>query len=188
MDQKTVAPLVVTVFVALMGYVATYLNSVRLSQRKDRLERIDRQLREFYGPLYSLTETAQRSWIAFRHQINRPSGSFWNATPPPNEAEKASWRLWMRHVLMPLNLRIESVLIEHTDLLEGPEMPGCFLDLMAHIAAYKAVLKAWEDRDYSLHLSVIDYPTEANSYIKSSYLELKTRQQKLIGNRVSADG
>jgi hypothetical protein len=51
MDQKTVATLTATVFVALMGYAATYLNSIRLSQRKDRLERIDRQLREFYGPL-----------------------------------------------------------------------------------------------------------------------------------------
>ena len=187
MDQKTVAPLVVTVLVALMGYFATYVNSVRLSQRKDRLERIDRQLREFYGPLYALTETAQRSWIAFRHQIDRPTGSFWDATPGPSNAEKAAWRLWMRHVLMPLNLRIESVLIEHADLLEGAEMPRCFLDLIAHIAAYKAVLKAWEDKDYSLHISIIDYPTEANRYIKSAYLELKTRQQELIGNRISAD-
>jgi hypothetical protein len=133
----------------------------------------------------SLTETAQTSWIAFRHQIGRPSGSFWDATPPPNEAEKAAWRLWMRHVLMPLNLQIETVLIEHADLLDGAEMLRSFIDLMAHIAAYKAVLKAWEDGDYSLHISVIDYPTEANRHIKSSYLELKTRQQELLGTRAS---
>jgi len=35
---------------------------------------------------------------------------------------------------------------------------------------------------------VIDYPTEANSYIKSSYLDLKTRQQELLGNRANMNG
>jgi hypothetical protein len=187
MDEKTVVTLAVTIFLAVAGYAATYLNSVRLSQRKDRVERIDRQLREFYGPLYALTETSERSWIAFRHQVKRPHGSFWNAIPPPNNAEKAAWRLWMRYVLMPLNLQIEAVLIKHSDLLEGSGMPQCLLDLMAHIAAYKAVLKAWEEKDYSLHISVIDYPVEVNRYVKNSYLTLKSRQQELLGNPVSPD-
>ena len=181
MDAKTLATLAVTILVALAGYAVTYRNTLRLTKRKERLERVDRQLREFYGPLYALTESADKSWRAFRLQVGRPTGSFWNATPPPNDHERAAWRLWMTHVLMPLNTRIESVIVDKADLLEGNEMPACLLDLLAHIAAYKAVLKSWETGDYSRHLSVIDYPDEVSRYAKREYLRLKSFQQSLIG-------
>ena len=72
MDTQTIATLLVTVVVATAGYVAAYLNSLRLAQRKERLERLDRQLRELYGPLYALTQSGDRSWNAFRRQIGRP--------------------------------------------------------------------------------------------------------------------
>jgi hypothetical protein len=181
MDSKTLATLAVTVLLAIVGYVVTYLNTLRLARRKDRLDRIDRQLREYYGPLYALTESADKSFTAFRLQVGRPTGPFWDASQPPNEGERAAWRLWMRHVLMPLNARIETVLVERADLLEGREMPGCLLDLLAHIAAYKAVIKAWDDGDFSHHISVIDYPEEVNRYVKREYLQLKALQQTLIG-------
>ena len=181
MDAKTLATLTVTILLALAGYTVTYRNTLRLTKRKERLERVDRQLRELYGPLYALTESGDKSWKAFRVQVGRPTGSFWDATPPPNEQERAAWRLWMTNVLMPVNARIESVIIEHADLLEGNEMPPCLLDLLAHFAAYQAVLKAWEAKDYSRHISVIDYPTEVNRYAKEEYLKLKALQQSLIG-------
>lgn len=181
MDTKTFATLAVTVLLALGGYAVAYYNTLRLTKRKERLERVDRQLREYYGPLYALTESADKSWRAFRVQIKRPTGPFWSATLPPSEDERAAWRLWMTHVLMPLNVRIESVVVEHADLLEGDEMPACLLDLLAHIAAYKAVLKSWEAGDYTRHISVIDYPNEVNRYVQREYLKLKSIQQSLIG-------
>lgn len=181
MDTKTIVPLLVTVLLAVTGYAVTYQNTLRLTRRKERLDRVDRQLRELYGPLYALMESADKSWRAFRVQIERPTGSFWDADTPPTEQERAAWRLWMRHVLMPLNLRIEAVLVERADLLEGNEMPASLLDLLAHIAAYKAVLRGWEEGDYSRHISVIDYPIEANRYVKREYLKLKELQQTLIG-------
>jgi hypothetical protein len=186
MDTKTVVTLLVSVLLAVSGYIATYLNTLRLTKRRERLDRLDRQLRELYGPLYALTESAEKSWIAFRRQIKRPEGSFWYADPPLNEAEKAAWRLWMTHVLMPINLQIETVIVAKSDLLVGTEMPSSLLDLLAHIAAYKAVIKAWEIEDYSHHLSVIDYPAEVNVYAKRIYLDLKAQQQRLIGLTSSA--
>ncbi len=44
---------VVTIGLAFVGYVVTYLNGLRLSQRQERLARVNRQLGEFYGPLYA---------------------------------------------------------------------------------------------------------------------------------------
>lgn len=181
MDVKTSAPLAVSIILALLGYVATYLNSLRLARRKDRIDRLDRQLRELYGPLYALTVSADKAWHAFRSQIGRPTGSFWNAAQPPSEAERNDWCLWMREVLMPINLRLETVLLEHADLLDRPEMPASFLDLLAHVASYKAVLKAWEHGDFSRYVAILDYPVAVNSYARDEYLRLKRRQQLELG-------
>ena len=52
----------VDVVVAQIGYFVTYRTNLRLAQRNDRLERINRQLSEFYGPLLALTR--QRSVLA----------------------------------------------------------------------------------------------------------------------------
>ena len=56
----------VGVVVAVIGYFVTYRTNLRLAQRNDRLERINRQLSEFYGPLLALTRSSDQSWQAFR--------------------------------------------------------------------------------------------------------------------------
>src|SRR5215218_5306350 len=56
----------VDVVVAVIGYFVTYRTNLRLAQRNDRLERINRQLSEFYGPLLALTRSSDQSWQAFR--------------------------------------------------------------------------------------------------------------------------
>jgi hypothetical protein len=56
----------VTVLLAFLGYIATYLNNLQLSRRKDRLERVNRQLSELYGPMFSLTHASSIAWKWFR--------------------------------------------------------------------------------------------------------------------------
>ena len=52
---------IVTIFVALAGYLITYWNNILLSRRTERLNRINKQLNEFYGPLYSLVYSSSKS-------------------------------------------------------------------------------------------------------------------------------
>jgi hypothetical protein len=56
----------VDVVVAQIGYFVTYRTNLRLAQRNDRLERINRQLREFYGPLLALTRSNDQSLQVFQ--------------------------------------------------------------------------------------------------------------------------
>ena len=63
---------VVTIGLALAGYVVTYLNRVRLAQRQERLARVNRQLASFYGPLFALTEANSRTFAAFVERHARP--------------------------------------------------------------------------------------------------------------------
>ena len=72
MDRTLLAAVitaVVTVLVALGGYLITYWNNIRLSQYSEQLNRINKQLGEFYGPLYSLVDTGNQVWDRLQSSI-----------------------------------------------------------------------------------------------------------------------
>jgi hypothetical protein len=181
-DWKTALTVSVSVVLALAGYVATYVYNLRLAQRKDRLERVDSQLSDLYGPLMALTSAGNSSWLAFRSLYRPGAGAFWEPWQPPTAEEAAAWRLWMTEVFMPLNLQIVDVVTGHCDLLVEREMPQCLLDACAHVAAYRAVLKQWEAGDFTRHTSVINFPSaQILSYASTNYGRLKAEQSSLLG-------
>lgn len=183
MDCKTAATLFVAVLLAGTGYLAKYLNNLRIAQRKDQLERVSAQLRELYGPLYALARASSNTWLKFR-KLYRPNVvNYWESSPEPSEEEATAWRLWMAEVFTPLNAKMARLVISHADLLDDRQMPQCLLDLCAHVYAYKVVLECWKAGDFSTNTSVIDFPAdELLSYTETVYRKLKQRQLNLLGN------
>jgi hypothetical protein len=183
-DTNTTITVAVTIFVAILGSLAAYLNSLRIASRKDQLDHVDRQLRKLYGPLFALNHVSNIAWRAFR-QNNRPGAdSYFRSEPKPTPEEEAAWRLWMATVFMPLLLRMEEVVLEHSDLIEEQEMPACFIDLISHISAYKPILQKWSNGDFSEHVSVIRFPGPAlAAYLEPRYRILKLRQTQLRGEQ-----
>ena len=172
---------VVTILLAFSGYLVTYLNSLRLAQRQQRLERISRQLGELYGPLYGLIDAETAVFKVFRG-IVRPNTHFFSEEDPPTAADLESWRLWMTTVFAPINNRMYELVLSKSDLLIEPEMPQCFRDLAAHVVGYQLVMKQWENGDYSEHLSLILFPREELlSYVTESFNALKHEQARLLG-------
>jgi len=167
---------------AVLGYLAKYVNDLRLARRKDRLDRINRQLSELYGPLFACSMASGIAWSAFRTRY-RPGGAFFSPSAPPTQAELEAWRAWMTEVFMPLNLRMEQAVTGHADLLREATMPQCLLDLCAHVAAYKPVLAAWAAGTYTEHTSVINFPTDVREYAEKNFKELKAEQTSLLGAR-----
>jgi hypothetical protein len=197
MQLSAVIPLVVTVFVAAAGYAATYLTNLRLARRKDRLDRINRQLSDLYGPLYAHAEAVDRAW---RTYVSR-YGSVWAApTPavagtslflaPPTLAtaeEAATWRLWMSTVFMPLNRRMVEAIVSHADLLREDTIPEPFKDLCAHVACYEPIVARWQEDGFNSvkpddHVSIAgDFPREPlHAYLRSSFEALKLEQARLL--------
>ncbi|MHB8105188.1 MAG: hypothetical protein ACYDG5_06575 [Dehalococcoidales bacterium] len=180
-DWSIILTLSVTIIIALGGYLFTYFSNMRLARRKDRLEIVNRQLREFYGPLFALVRVSGNAWAAFRDKY-RPGVPFWGVSPSPTKEEAVAWRLWMSEVFMPLNRRMEKIIVENADLLEDTKIPDCLLTLCAHVSSYKPVLKQWELGDFSENTSVINFPSEEIiPYTESAYKRLKAEQEKLLG-------
>ena len=166
----------VTVTIALAGYWITYLNNLRLSQRKERLTRVNRQLAELYGPLFALSNASRTIWNVFTKEYvpyNSPEGRVTTET----------WRLWISTVFMPINLRMYELVLAKADLLIESTMPKCLLELCAHIAAYQAVMKRWERNDFSEYTPLIAFPSEVEEYARESFQALKAEQAKLMGKK-----
>src|SRR3954447_9762693 len=155
----------VAAVVAVFGAIAAYANGLRLARRKDRLDRVNRQLGEFYGPLFSLSAAANRSWTEFRRE-HRPGGAYWDQARPPTEDEAVVWRTWITTVFMPLNRRMRDVVVGHADLIVEDDIPQCLLDLCAHVSAYEAILAQWERDDFHENKPPLPFPRQAlNDYV-----------------------
>jgi hypothetical protein len=173
-DLATAVTLAVTVLVAVGGYVTKYLHDLRISERKDRLERLNRQLSEFYGPLYALSLAGAAAFDALT--------KYWKLNPRARPLHERPWEIWLRDIFMPLNRRMVSIVIEKADLLDEDEMPPALLDLCAHVYAYEAVLKQWEEGDRSQRTSVIAFPKEGlHTFVSKEFPRLKAEQIELIG-------
>jgi hypothetical protein len=174
--------------VAVVGYFLTYRNNLRLSRRKDRLDRVTRQLSDFYGPLFATASASDASWHTFREQV-RPGGAFWDRPgPPPTPEEQAAWRLWMTTVFMPLNRQMRDVIVDHADLLDEERIPELLLEVCAHVAAYEAVLRRWEESDYSEHITSINFPAdELLWYAREGVRRLKAEQNRLLNVTASPE-
>jgi len=179
-------PFVVTLIVAMSGWLFTYFHSRKQAEKRARLELVDKKLRLLYGPLYARLLAGNAAWTTFsrtRWPSHRQGGYFTEGYQL-TEKELETWRHWMKHVFHPMNKKLESIIVDHIDLLENDEVPDAFTKTLARIHVYDAVLKAWDAGDYSEHTSVINFPAqELLRELEPHYRELRPQQAALSGIR-----
>ncbi|MFB9237686.1 hypothetical protein ACFFWC_19355 [Plantactinospora siamensis] len=177
------AAAVLAVSLAFVGYLATYLNGLRLAQRQERLSRVNRQLAEFYGPLLALTQSNRRIFEEFSRRHQRPDGrSPFRGEAELTAEESAEWRLWFTAVFMPNIRAVRDVVVGKADLLIEASMPPVLLDLCAHVSGYEIAVEQWRQGDHTRNGSVIAYPAaELHRYAEASFARLKLQQTVLLG-------
>lgn len=170
---------------SILGFVSKGLYELWSARRKEQLERVNQQLRLFYGPLYTLNQASNEAWIAFRKKT-RPNVPFFGSTPPPTPQELEAWRYWMRTVFAPINDEMLTIITKNSDMLIEADLPIPLQSFCAHVAAYKVVLERWNNQDFSEHASLLDYPTkEIAGYLETSFKHLKSEQARLLGAQQS---
>lgn len=179
---------IITVVLAFVGYLVTYLNGLRLTQRQERLARVNRQLSELYGPLLALIEINSRMYTAFSERYPRPDGrSPLQHAPdemPLTEEELVEWQLWVTTVFLP-NLRfMRDVLVTKSDLLLETRMPQILVEVYTHASWDEISAARWERGDHTLEQFPQPFPmVEIRRYIRDSFDQLKQEQAALLGRR-----
>ncbi len=177
-----ITSLLVTVILAFTGYLITYLNNLRLSNRKEQLDLVNKRINEFYGPLYVASKAGEIAHQALLVKLGKKRDLFDTASPP-TEKDLGEWRIWMVNVFLPLNEFREHLILENAHLIKEEKMPDVLLHFVTHASAYKAMLKKWEGSDFSEYNPLVDFPVELNDYATQSYNELKAEQLRLIGKK-----
>jgi hypothetical protein len=163
-----------TILVALVSYLATFISSVILARRKDKLDLVNRRLNEFYGPLYVASQAGN---IAYRSLLKKQGKT---QSFPILDNEMKEWMLWMTTIFMPLNDEREKIIIKKAYLIVEEQMPQCLLDFVTHVVGYKAVVAKWAEGDYTERRSTIGWPPEFDIYVERSYAALKAQQTHLL--------
>ena len=177
---------VLAIVLAFVGLTGTYVTNLYLTRRQERLDRTNRQLSEFYGPLLAYLSANGRTFAAWQTHI-RPDGvSIFvpEAGRPPTDDELRQWRLWLTTVLLPNVQKARQVVVDKADLLVESAMPPVLLDLCAHVAACEILMARWNAGDFSEHLAIVSYPAaELLEYAETSFHRLKQQQATLLGGR-----
>ena len=163
-----------TVVLAFIGYLMTFLTTRLMARRADHLKLVDQRLNEFYGPLYVATLAGN---IAYRSLLAKQGKT---QCHPITDEEMKEWMLWMNTIFIPLNDIREKIIIEKAHLIVEEQMPRCLLDFVTHVVGYKAVVAKWADGDYRERRSTIGWPPEFDEYVERSYQALKAEQTSLL--------
>jgi hypothetical protein len=163
-----------TILVAIVSYLATFISSIILARRKDKLDLVNRRLNEFYGPLYVASQAGN---IAYRSLLKKQGKT---QSFPILDSEMKEWMLWMTTIFMPLNDEREKIIIKKAYLIVEEQMPQCLLDFVTHVVGYKAVVAKWAEGDYTERRSTIGWPPEFDVYVERSYAALKSEQTHLL--------
>lgn len=180
---ETVA-LSVTIVLAFIGYIATYLNNLAISRRSERLQLITSQINELYGPMYIITQTGTVLFEALREKAQLAGREYINDDYPQNGDDISKWRIWVEEVFIPLNEQLQQIIIQKAHLIREEEIPVCLKTFSAHNAGYRALVRKWHDGNFSESTSLLPYPKDIISYAEQSYRELKKEQMRIIAYQI----
>jgi hypothetical protein len=179
-EAKTVAFAILS---GVIGFLAKSIYDLWTARRKDKLERVNQQLKTLYGPLYALNQASNFAWQAFRSKT-RPQGAFFGGASPPTASDLEAWQIWMTTVFQPLHNQMFLAITQNADLLIESDLPKPLQLFCAHVSAYQVVFDRWSRKDYSEYTSVLNYPNqELSQYLEESFKMLKSEQARLLGIR-----
>ena len=154
---------VLTVFALIVGYVKLrqdIRSSIQKALHTRRLDRLQKQLAEFYGPLHMLA------------MANEKIGELaWG---------KDIWPKVFADAIVPTQLQMESILLEKISLLDGTEIPESYYDFLKHVRLVRCY------KDEGLNVSYFEksepYPMQFNKDIAADYQRKKEEYLTALGD------
>jgi hypothetical protein len=166
-----------TLFFFVVGHLVTIFYDRYNKKRARMLDFLDSQINEFYGPLYILTKAGKSLTNDFFGKVNETA----QFPDPGEENPNAEWRLWVENVFMPLNSKIEKIILEKWYLINDDASGGSddLVKFMVHSSEWKVLIKKWSLNDFSDYHTETAYPEGIIRYAEANYRKLRKRQTGL---------
>jgi len=178
-----VVSIILAIATAAIGYIVNFVDD----HRKAKILKANTQVEKLYGPLYAYSVASRRAWDDL-HTLAGRSTYYFDDRDMPNAEQVELWRRWMKEVLMPINKKMESTVVDNAQLLDGDTIYPLFVDLISHVESYKATIANWKDTDdlalaknrtRKANTAVIVYPIGLNECIESRLPATLKRRNEL---------
>ncbi len=171
--KYVVVPLVVIVIQFIVYLIQTGLKR-RDDQLSLQLNRLDKQINNLYGPLYSLYHIGNKHYSSFLRQNHH----FKFVYP--------GYIVWLTEVFMKTNISLEATIANNADLFIGGTPKVC-IDFCQHVAALKTCIaditnkSAISCEELDERMTYHPHPLfEMQAYVIAAFVILKKEQQRLL--------
>jgi hypothetical protein len=126
---------------SIFGSFIAYSFGKISDHRRNAANDIDSQIERLFGPLHAYSIVNAEAWEIFvkKAPIGAPK---WSDQLSDSEIEL--WRRWMKSVFLPLNNKIEAILTENMQLIDGAELYPVFQQFLVHATSFRAVAAKWD--------------------------------------------
>ena len=132
----------------VVGWWVTQRNSRENERRKASLELVNRQLSEFYAPMFISCVAGRTAYLTLLQKIRiGADDQIFGEGKEPLKPQIDEWMLWMEHVFMPLNDIREKIVLEkfHLVLPEDREHTSSVAEqIISHVCWCRAMVAKWK--------------------------------------------
>ncbi|ACK73531.1 hypothetical protein PCC7424_5181 [Gloeothece citriformis PCC 7424] len=183
MDSNVVVGILagsITAFGWLVNHILTARRERHKQQTEALLNYVERQLEDLYGPLAFLVYEGRRTFQDLLDTLGRKYIFIENQ--PLSEKDLKTWLFWVENSFLPLNEKIQKLLMTKTHLIEGSHFPESYLVFLDHHNSWLIQHERWkkENVEYSWH-SKVNWPEQFEKDIIKSFELLKTKHSNLLG-------
>lgn len=170
-----------SIIVAVLVFLLNRQSQYQFERRQALLTRVNAQLRELYGPLHALVRVNELVWKSLRDSSVLPASDDRTDAGQLGKRELDTWKAWLNHSLMPANMRMRDLILEHADLIIEAETPDPLLAFCAHVSAYEVLLRPETKSGPPAGSRLIGHPGDIYvDYVDRSFAALKAEQARLL--------
>lgn len=173
-----------TVLSGLLAYSYQVFAATMADRRTQDLERLGKQLEEFYGPVLSLTTSTWRIFKLFAEthtDCQYPTQMIQIIAKVQNDDYvRAEYVRWMRQALLPLHRRTATLLDSKAHLFEEDSMNYEFMEYAAMVRSYEVIEHKWSQGDFTTLFSPLRYPPGILNHVDETFKKLRARQARLL--------
>jgi len=159
MDDKLIAAFI-ALCVSLVGWLIQYLLARKKEDNSRRIEKtaiyIQRQIEEFYGPLYNLIHQVAAAIEIQKDILSRPT--FLSDSHRTQVVD-----FFQNNYFFPLHHQINDVLKTKLYLIEGSELPESFYSYLVHARQEESQARLWKEHGVDTSF-VLGHPFPSDLY------------------------
>lgn len=175
---------IIDIALLIVGWIIGYwlgLRRTKMEQRnKISLDYYDKQLKELYGPIYSLLMKRQRLKKYLQEKLGR--SMIFEEGKLKNKEEEELWMFYFGNYIHPIHSEIYSIIQNNTELINGDKFPQSFLNFIDyHVMIDFEYKRAKQQNIKNIFIQPpINFPSDLYDDIISTVSKLKQLQWQLV--------